>query len=323
MQLLSENKFEEIISWLPHGHSFIVYDKNKFTETILPIYFKGTKYESFIRKLNRWGFTRTAKGIETGAYSNKYFKRGELILCKRMKCQKKYEIKKKTSLPEAERYYNMHPEHEKKIQVINIGEAQSSLGIASHININPRPDFLARKQSMHSEPYEKIQETIKLIDMSTVMHKTQDSVDASGMRISPSTYHLATNRSMCSKRNEKMQETVKSFEKSAVAVDTTDMHIMPSPRLLTKSRSMPSEQNEKKHQTIISFVKAHTLVDTINVDITPSPELFARNRSNLMKLIELKGQQKEIDALLQDIIQAASKQTGHSLAFHSFCSKKR
>ena len=71
MQLLSENKFEEIISWLPHGNSFIVYDKKKFTETILPTYFKGTKYESFTRKLNRWGFTRTAKGIETGAYSNK------------------------------------------------------------------------------------------------------------------------------------------------------------------------------------------------------------------------------------------------------------
>ena len=64
MQLLSENNFEEIISWLPHGHSFLVYDKKKFTETILPIYFKGTKYESFTRKLNRWGFTRTAKGIE-------------------------------------------------------------------------------------------------------------------------------------------------------------------------------------------------------------------------------------------------------------------
>ena len=239
-----------------------------------------------------------------------------------MKCQRKCEIKKKTSRPEAERHCNMHPEHETKMQVLNIGEVQSSVDIAAHININPRPDFLARNQSMHSERYEKIQETIKLIDMSTVMHKTQDSVDASSMRISPSTYLLATNRSMCSKRNEKMQETVKSFEKSAAAVDTTDMDIMPSPRILTKSRSMPSEQNKKKHQTIISFVKAHTLVDTIDVDITPSPELFARNRSNLMKLIELKGQQKEIDALFQDIIQAASKQTCYSLAFHSFCSKK-
>ena len=77
MQLLSENNFEEIISWLPHGHSFLIYDKKKFTETILPIYFKGTKYESFTRKLNRWGLTRTAKGTETGAYSNKV----SLLLC--------------------------------------------------------------------------------------------------------------------------------------------------------------------------------------------------------------------------------------------------
>ena len=71
MNLLSAKRFKHIIDWLPHGQSFLVYDKKKFTETVLSIYFRGTKYTSFTRKLNRWGFKRIRKGTETGAYSNK------------------------------------------------------------------------------------------------------------------------------------------------------------------------------------------------------------------------------------------------------------
>ena len=70
MKILLEKRFKKIIDWLPHGQSLFVYDKKKFIETILPIYFKKTKYASFTRKLNRWGFKRICKGVESGAYSN-------------------------------------------------------------------------------------------------------------------------------------------------------------------------------------------------------------------------------------------------------------
>ena len=68
LNVLCEEQSIDIISWLPHGRSFIVYDKKKFVESILPRFFKESKFTSFTRKLNRWGFTRISRGVETGAY---------------------------------------------------------------------------------------------------------------------------------------------------------------------------------------------------------------------------------------------------------------
>ena len=70
MQLLTSNMFSDIIDWLPHGQSFIIFDRKKFTQYVLPCYFTETKYTSFTRKLLRWGFIRMRKGVETGAYKH-------------------------------------------------------------------------------------------------------------------------------------------------------------------------------------------------------------------------------------------------------------
>merc|ERR1712060_699342 len=67
LQILSEEENTDIICWLPHGNSFIVHDKKQFVEIILPRFFKEAKFTSFTRKLNRWGFTRISRGVETGA----------------------------------------------------------------------------------------------------------------------------------------------------------------------------------------------------------------------------------------------------------------
>lgn len=39
-----------IVSWLCHGKAFRVHKRNDFVETILPVYFKQTKYKSFQRQ---------------------------------------------------------------------------------------------------------------------------------------------------------------------------------------------------------------------------------------------------------------------------------
>jgi len=68
MEILSDETHSEIITWLPHGKAFIIYQKKKFANEVLPRYFKQSKYTSFTRKLNRWGFIRVTRGPETGAY---------------------------------------------------------------------------------------------------------------------------------------------------------------------------------------------------------------------------------------------------------------
>lgn len=87
MEILSNDEHSEIISWLPHGKGFIIYQKKKFAASILPRYFKQSKFTSFTRKLNRWGFTRITRGPETGAYYHKYFVKGNSRLCMQMCCQ--------------------------------------------------------------------------------------------------------------------------------------------------------------------------------------------------------------------------------------------
>jgi len=87
MEVLSDPEISNVITWLPHGKGFIILQKLKFSINIMPLYFKHSKFTSFTRKLNRWGFTRVSKGPEMGAYYHKFFHRGNYLLCMQMHCQ--------------------------------------------------------------------------------------------------------------------------------------------------------------------------------------------------------------------------------------------
>jgi len=87
MDILNDEEHSDVISWLPHGKGFIMYKKKKFAAQVLPKYFKQSKFTSFTRKLNRWGFVRVTRGPETGAYYHQFFQRGNLRLCMQMSCQ--------------------------------------------------------------------------------------------------------------------------------------------------------------------------------------------------------------------------------------------
>jgi hypothetical protein len=87
MDILSYDDHSDIVSWLPHGKGFTIYNKKRFAAEILPKYFKQAKFTSFTRKLNRWNFSRITRGPETGAYYHEYFQKGNLRLCMQMCCQ--------------------------------------------------------------------------------------------------------------------------------------------------------------------------------------------------------------------------------------------
>ncbi len=71
MTVLDNDQLSDIITWLPHGKGFIILQKKKFAAEVMPIYFKHSKFTSFTRKLNRWGFTRVPRGPEAGSYYHK------------------------------------------------------------------------------------------------------------------------------------------------------------------------------------------------------------------------------------------------------------
>ena len=84
--ILCHPDFSHAISWLPHGRSWKVLNKEFFMEEICPHYFSQTRYESFIRQVNGWGFKRLRReGPDRASYYHDSFLRGYPHLIERMR----------------------------------------------------------------------------------------------------------------------------------------------------------------------------------------------------------------------------------------------
>ena len=64
------SELSSIMSWSPHGRSFLTHDRTKFTTEILPKYFSRTKFSSFQQQLNSHGFKRISN--KTSSNSRDY-----------------------------------------------------------------------------------------------------------------------------------------------------------------------------------------------------------------------------------------------------------
>ena len=85
MDVLNDKSNEEIIHWFAEGEKFIIVNKDAFTKEVLPQHFKVCKFESFVRKLYRWGFKRVYKTEKDAAFYHPMFTKGSPEMCKRMK----------------------------------------------------------------------------------------------------------------------------------------------------------------------------------------------------------------------------------------------
>lgn len=68
---------KSIVGWQPHGRAFKVHDVKKFVDNIMPHFFSHTKYASFQRQLNLYGFMRLTVGPDKGAVYHPYFVRNQ------------------------------------------------------------------------------------------------------------------------------------------------------------------------------------------------------------------------------------------------------
>lgn len=88
MEVLDRSDMSHIITFLPHGRAFIVVHTQELREVVLPRFFKQSKFMSFTRQLNLWGFKRITKGPDAGAYYHELFLRGRPLLSMLMRRQK-------------------------------------------------------------------------------------------------------------------------------------------------------------------------------------------------------------------------------------------
>jgi len=90
-ELLSEAEAKghaDIINWLPGADAFKVTNKQRFTDEVLPKYFSASKYKSFQRNLNLWGFETIQEGPNKGGCFHPLFMRANRDKCHYMNRQK-------------------------------------------------------------------------------------------------------------------------------------------------------------------------------------------------------------------------------------------
>ena len=76
LQRADESNFSYVVSWMP-GLCFKVHDVGSFVKLVMPYFFKQTKYKSFQRQLNLYGFTRVDFGHSKGGYRHPQFIKGK------------------------------------------------------------------------------------------------------------------------------------------------------------------------------------------------------------------------------------------------------
>jgi hypothetical protein len=102
---------QHIISWLPHGRSFMIHRPREFEEEVMGKFFKQTKLTSFRRQLNLYDFQRITHGRDAGSYYHELFLRGRPLLAKRMvrRKVKGTKIRASSSPDDEPNFYKMPP----------------------------------------------------------------------------------------------------------------------------------------------------------------------------------------------------------------------
>eukprot|EP00546_Thalassionema_frauenfeldii_P017955 CAMPEP_0178896952 /NCGR_PEP_ID=MMETSP0786-20121207/1472_1 /TAXON_ID=186022 /ORGANISM="Thalassionema frauenfeldii, Strain CCMP 1798" /LENGTH=276 /DNA_ID=CAMNT_0020567439 /DNA_START=70 /DNA_END=900 /DNA_ORIENTATION=- len=77
--------FDDVISWHPSGSKFMISSQKDFTARVLPTVFNQSKFSSFRRQLNAYGFDRESTdptdSVTFAIFSHKKFRRGDLEAC--------------------------------------------------------------------------------------------------------------------------------------------------------------------------------------------------------------------------------------------------
>lgn len=87
-EILNTPEYQSIAHWLPDGLSFIISNKQRFSDEIIPKHFRRVaKIDSFIRNLRRYGFRRVKnpREGEESSFAHIDFVREKPWLCSKMK----------------------------------------------------------------------------------------------------------------------------------------------------------------------------------------------------------------------------------------------
>lgn len=180
MKVLSDRKFNEIITWTPSGKSFTIVDSKAFVADILPEHFKSAKYSSFTRKLHRWGFLRHYRGEESGAFYHPDFQKDRLDLVEKMTC--KAEAPKAmaatTKAPAAKKAVAAAPKQAASVQTSGVQPTRHTAisGVPIEAPLNPAPNNAMASQldaAIEAEVNRRLEERLQQAALSRMFMQQQ------------------------------------------------------------------------------------------------------------------------------------------------------
>lgn len=111
LETIEREGYGHVVSWQPHGRCFVIHKQKEFIEHVMPTYTKHSKFPSFRRQLNLYGYRRITKGPDKGGYYHELFLRGKPFLARRMqrKCIKGTGVRCRNNPQEEPNFYKMAP----------------------------------------------------------------------------------------------------------------------------------------------------------------------------------------------------------------------
>ena len=66
--ILAQERFRDIVRWMPHGRSWKVMKCEMFERVVMPLFFAYSNFQSFNRLVHAWRFRRVKTGPDRGSY---------------------------------------------------------------------------------------------------------------------------------------------------------------------------------------------------------------------------------------------------------------
>eukprot|EP00571_Detonula_confervacea_P015791 CAMPEP_0172299800 /NCGR_PEP_ID=MMETSP1058-20130122/2014_1 /TAXON_ID=83371 /ORGANISM="Detonula confervacea, Strain CCMP 353" /LENGTH=298 /DNA_ID=CAMNT_0013009363 /DNA_START=173 /DNA_END=1069 /DNA_ORIENTATION=+ len=152
LEYVADSQYSSAVSWSRDGQAFVVHNKDTFLEYIVPMFFKQTKFRSFTRQLNLYGFARVSNEGPNAAWQHEHFIRGSV---ERLKSIQRVEVKNnkpKTKTRQLKNDKHKQRRTTRKLKVRHITEDSStdrSLSIAIS-SISTKPAYASPKNAPKS-----------------------------------------------------------------------------------------------------------------------------------------------------------------------------
>mmetsp|Transcript_7447 Transcript_7447/g.12975 ORF Transcript_7447/g.12975 Transcript_7447/m.12975 type:complete len:330 (-) Transcript_7447:224-1213(-) len=153
LQYAADSEYSSALGWIEEGRAFAIRNKDTFLKHIVPMFFKQTKFRSFTRQLNLWGFTRLSNdGPDGGSWKHAHFVCGRV---ERLGSIERNEVKNSKPRTETRKPKNSKPNQRRNTRttrkarrtaarVISLAEStgDSISSVADGTIVPPRPPIL-------------------------------------------------------------------------------------------------------------------------------------------------------------------------------------